>query len=185
MKPRYRTQEKAVTLIELVLAMVLLSVVIMTGLSMELGLRRIYSTTDFEARLLEEATPIVAEVSKNINRGVGYYNQSALRSWVSGTNVYYGIVYDSNVNGMRDAWDREAIFRFSAPSFTLAYCRDNTTGVYTDLSNRVVSFSIAAPANGASVVSLRLRLIPGSAANYTNPEVNITSGALYRGMSLN
>lgn len=185
MKPRSKIQEKAVTLIELVLAMVLLSVVIMTGLSMELGLRRIYSTTDFESRLLEEAVPIVAEVSKTINRGVGYYNQSPLRSWVVGTSLFYGIVYDSNRNGWRDAADREAIFRFSASNFTLAYCRDNTTGVYTDLSSRIVAFTIGAPANGASVVTLRLRLNPAGAANYTNPEVNVTSGALYRGMSVN
>ena len=72
MRPAYK--RRGLTLVELVLALLLLSVVILTGVSMELGMRRIFSSADTEAQLLQEAAPIMALVTKVINRGIGQSN---------------------------------------------------------------------------------------------------------------
>ncbi len=167
------------TLIELILAMILVGVVIMTGLSMELGLRRIYSSADMEAQLLADAAPIMQTVVKAINMGIG----SPASSPYSNPSVgVYRIYYDSNSNGRRDAGDTAVQFTYLGASNILMYRKTLTSGDLL-LSNRIVGFGITAPSNGVSNITIQVRNVPGAAAGYTNPEVTITSSAQYRAYS--
>ncbi|MBI5872788.1 MAG: hypothetical protein HZB36_01420 [Candidatus Omnitrophica bacterium] len=181
-----RFNDHAVTLIELILAIVLVSAIIMTGLSMELGLRRIFSSTDFETQILDEAAPIMAMVTKDINRGVGAVatGQSPYNLAGGPGNMLYQIFYDSNNNGMRDGGDTAVEYRFQSALNALNY-RRTLSASYQILSDKVIDFSIASPVNGASTFSIRLKRDPGSATSYTNPEIWINSSALYRGYSTN
>ncbi|HAJ56872.1 MAG TPA: hypothetical protein DCL35_03770 [Candidatus Omnitrophica bacterium] len=174
-----RSSNDGVTLIELILAMVLVGAIIMTGLSMELGLRRIYSSTDFEVHLLDEAAPIMAMVTKDINRGVGAV--ATAQSPFSGT---YRIYYDSNFNGMRDAADTAVEYQYNSATYNLNY-RRTLSGPWQLLSDKVTSFSIAAPVNGVSTFSISLKRSPSLGTGYTNPQIAVTSSAQYRGYSIN
>jgi hypothetical protein len=178
--------DHAVTLIELILAIVLVSAIIMTGLSMELGLRRIFSSTDYETQILDEAAPIMAMVTKDINRGVGAFATGQLPLQPAGGpgNLLFRIFYDSNNNGMRDGGDTAVEYQFLSSSNVLNY-RRTLSASYQILSDKVIDFSIASPVNGASAFFIRLKRNPGSGTSYTNPEIWINSSALYRGYSTN
>ncbi len=175
-----------VTLIELILALVLVGVVIMTGLSMELGMRRVHSTVDIEAQLLMEAAPIISMIARDINRGIGCLKCTSpaypvAYSFSAPNNVIY---YDSNENHQRDAGDRGANYRYTSGTGTLDYTRNYPGGSYLVLSNKVAEFSIAPSVNGTSVITLRLRNNPAQAASYANPEILVTSGAQFRECSI-
>ncbi|MFH0940644.1 MAG: hypothetical protein V1840_02170 [Candidatus Omnitrophota bacterium] len=177
------------TLVELVLAIILLNIIILTGLSMELGMRRIFSSTDSEAQLLAEAVPIMTMVTKDINQAVGdVVNVAADYPYnyiLSGGISRYQIRRDLNSNGLADSGDRFAEYRYNVSNYTLDYRPDSTTGSYTQLTNRAAQFSISAPVNGVSNISVTLRKNASLAANYTNPQVTLNSSAQYRGYSYN
>lgn len=173
-----------VTLIELILALVLVGVVIMTGLSMELGMRRVHSSTDVEAQLLMEAAPIISMIARDINRGIGCLACGSFPvaySFSATNNIIY---YDSNGNHQRDAADLGANYRYTSGTGTLDYNNNYPGGSYLVLSNKVAGFSIAAPVNGVSVITLQLRNNPAQAASGVNPEILVTSGAQFRECSI-
>ncbi len=180
---------KAMTLVELILAIVLLNVVILTGLSMELGMRRIFSSTDLEAQLLAETVPIMTMVTRDINRAVGdvidVVGDSPYAYSVVGTNQFHYIRRDFNGNGLADASDRWVAYRYNASNYSIFYSPDISLGAYSLLSDRVAAFSISAPVNGVSNISSTLRKNASLAANYTNPQVTLNSSAQYRGYSYN
>ena len=186
MKYSFRNKS-ATTLIELILALLLLNVVILTGLSMELGLRRIFSSADLEVQVLDETAPIVTMIAKDISKGIGDIangRHTPYTLWASGGDSHYSIRYDSNRNGMFDAADDQTDYRYTAASNTLSYTHNLSAGTYVVLSDKVVGFSISAPVNGASDIFVRLRKDTSIAASYTNPEVTVNSSAQYRAYSI-
>ena len=187
MRPAYN-KKRGLTLVELVLALLLLSVVIMTGVSMELGMRRIFSSADTEAQLLQEAAPITALVSKVINRGIGQNFSYPLVAIVNANEGQFTIRVDSNNNGMADAGDVWVYLRFLNNSggiqHQLRYYSDSTSASYQLLSQRVIFFNITNPVDGFSNITLTLRRDPDNPVNLTNPEVTIQTNAQYREFSL-
>jgi hypothetical protein len=188
---RLRSDKSAVTLVELILAVLLLNVIIMTGLSMELGIRRIFISADQEITLMDEAIPIVTLVAGDIIQGIGDVanaTHSPYRTWVSGGGrTHYTIVRKVNGTGAWDTLDNASAIDYSFRSSTNTLERTNnlSSANYVELSDRVVNFSISAPANGVSTIFLQLRKDPAAATNVTNPEISLRYGAHYRGYSLN
>jgi len=176
------------TLVELVLAILLLSVVILTGISMELGTRHIFSSTDTETQLLQEAAPIMTLVSKVINRGIGQNSSYPFVATVNANEGQFTIRVDSNNNGMADAGDVWVYFRFLNNSggiqHQLRYYPDNTSASYQSLSQRVIFFNITNPVDGFSNITLTLRKDPNNSVNSANPEVTVQSNAQYREFSI-
>lgn len=171
---------RAMTLVELVLALLLLSVVIMTGISMELGLRRIYSSTDFEAQLMNEAAPILTMVAKSINRGIGSVGNPAFSTPGAGR---FQIRIDSDGDGVAEATDTVVEYRLA--SNELRYYPDASAASFVLLSDRATAFSIGSPtASGFSTIALTLQRIPGGTFNLTNPNITISSSAQFRAYSL-
>lgn len=179
------------SLVELILAILLLNVVILTGISMELGMRRIFSSTDTETQLLDETAPIVALIAKDINRGIGdatnppasyAYDTTCL---ASGGDPLFCIHVDSNNNGVSDAGDIKVAYRFHPATNELWYYR-NSAGGYEILSGKVTAFSITAqPANGTAAISITLVKNPAQGVSYTNPQLTTTSSAQFGEFSLN
>ncbi len=179
---------KAMTLVELILAIVLLNVVILTGLSMELGMRRIFSSTDLEAQLLAETVPIILKVTRDINQAVGDVTNVSNYAYTyipSGGYNRYLIRSDMNFNGLADSGDRFAEYRYAPSTYILEFRPDSTSGGYTLLSDRVTAFSISPAVNGTSSISVTLRKDASLVANYTNPQITLNSNAQYRGYSYN
>ena len=185
--------KNGMSLVELILAILLLNVVILTGISMELGLRRIYTSTDVESQLLGETAPIIAMITKDINRGIGDstnppvsypYDTTCVAS--AGSDPVFCIHADSSGDGIYDPMtDKEVAYRFHPSANELWYYMDASAGGYSILSGKVTGFSVVPqPANGTAVISLSVRKDPTQAVNATNPELNITSEAQFREFSI-
>jgi hypothetical protein len=170
------------TLVELILSVLLLSVVVLTGISIEIGLRRTMISTDWESQLLEETAPIMAIVSKDINRGIGDITNLPYRTTVIGGDMVYGVRIDSNMNAIADGPDRWTAYRLHGNE--LWYYPNASDASYQIMSNRLVNFSISSPVNGTSNFSIHLRKNTAQAAGYNNPEITVNSTAQYRQLSL-
>jgi hypothetical protein len=183
---RQAFKAKGLTLVELVLSLLLLSVVILTGVSMELGTRRIFSSTDTEAQLLQEATPIMALVSKIINRGIGQQvSNPPLTITSNSSQRLFSIRIDSNNNSRADANDIWVNLSFLNNSGGVVhqlwyYPNRANSSNYTVLSRRVIFFDITNPVNdGYSNVTLTLRRDPDNPVNSTNQEVTVQTSVQY------
>jgi hypothetical protein len=170
------------TLVELILALLLLNVVILTGISMEIGVRRISSATDIESLLLGELAPLVASITTDINRGIG----NTVNLSYSTTNL----AGCANTLRIRTDFDNDGTC--SAGDVWVAYCRtagnifryypNAAFAPFTMLSNRTSRFTVTM-SNDQVIFVLGARSVPGAAVNATNPEVTINSSAQARGAS--
>ena len=182
-----------VTLVELILAMILLSVVILTGISMEVGLRRLYRASDVESELMGEAGAILTFVSRKVHTSLGDATMNPVNNQTfGGQYIVYRIRRDANLNGRwdgvpPDGWDEFYYCRnWVGRQDELWYGRDGV--VILMLSDHVVSFRIGnvtgEGCDGCSLISVTLRRDPGSNVNATNPEITLNTTAQVRGMSL-
>ncbi len=164
------------TLVELVMAIVLLSVVILTGVSIEMGMRRIFSSADAEAQLLGEAGPIMSLLSRDITRAIGDEAFPAYNVSSNATSRVIFVRIDSGTPGTPDAGDRIEAFNWTNASGRprFYYAANYTSGDAEYLSGRVVSFTAALNATtGLLDVSISLRNNTVLAASPTNPEAVI------------
>lgn len=185
---RLRTRRSGLSLIELILAVLLLNVVIITGLSIELAMRRIFLTTNVEIALLNEAGPILDWASRDINRGIGTVGDLPLSTVTLGAgNPTFRIRYDSNGNGRADGADIWVAYRYidnGGNRYQLWYYPDASSGTHEVISDKVMNFSVGAISNGSSVVTLQVRLKPSEAASLSNPEITLTTEVQYRLLSI-
>lgn len=177
------------TLIELLLAILLLNVVILTGISMEMGVRRIFTSTDIEAQLLAEAASLMTAVTKDINQGIGATEITSLNPFQGGAPLYR-IWVDSNPpplgNSKIDPLDRQVAYSLTGSHQLLRYNDYAHASAYEVLSSRVTAFSITNPSGlvCASTVTLSLRKDATSPADpVTNPEITIKTDVQYRSAS--
>jgi hypothetical protein len=171
------------TMIELILALLLLNVVILTGISMEFGARRIFSSTDLESLLMGELAPIASAISSDINRGIGTSSNLPYSTTnIGGCSNTLRIRTDSNNNGEVDGTDIFVAYCRTASNGFRYYPNAAATSTYTTLSDRITQFSVSASNDWMTFV-LAARAIPGSAVNLTNPEVVINSSAQFRSTS--
>jgi hypothetical protein len=89
-----------VTLVELILAILLLNVIILTGLSMEMAVRRVLLSTDYEGQLSSEAGSVVTMVTKKINLAIGTATAPFMSTVVTGVFTTYAFQMDTNNNGI-------------------------------------------------------------------------------------
>jgi hypothetical protein len=183
-------KSQGMTLVELILAVILLNVVILTGISIELGVRRLFVSSDLEIQLLNEAGPILTMATKAVNRGIGspmdlYYSTIAI-----GGHPTQRIRIDSNANFIADGNDLWVAFRFhdtnsAGSQYQLWYYpNDQSPGTFYVLSDKVVNFDISVPSDGVSTITLVLRLDPALPAEaMTNPEITIQTRAQYRSVT--
>ena len=186
-------KKRALSLIELILSIALLSVVILTGLSMELGVRRILSSTDVEAAVMGEAVFLMTWVTRDINQGIGTVFSPVYSTASSGNDKNYSIRIDRNrtapfaANGLADANDRWVVYRFRGDLVPpqLWYYADAGSGSYKILSNTCTVFLIDPPdSNGISAVTIGVRRDAAQPGNATNPEITLRTSVHYRELSL-
>jgi len=93
-------QKKAVTLIELLIATSLLGFVILAATSIDLFTRRRFQETDVRANLLNEISPVMEHMVKNIMQGVGDLNRPGVIK--NATQEWIKVRWDRNLNGLPD-----------------------------------------------------------------------------------
>lgn len=190
-----KSKKRGLTLIELLLASLLVSVVVLTGLSMELGMRKIFTSSDFSTQLNSEAAAILAFVSKKINQGSGAQNYTNLSvyvsvpqadgtSWFIGQETYPTPIPDGVPQPGNDTAVAFRYFTSGANNHQIWYYQNSAGAPTLRLTNRATNFAIGAPtASGFSTIRLTLRRDPSNAANATNPEVTFNTSAQYRSAS--
>jgi prepilin-type N-terminal cleavage/methylation domain-containing protein len=183
--------KRGLTLIELILASLLVSVVVLTGLSMEMGMRKIFSSSDFSTQLNSEAAAILAFVTKKISSGIGaqnYTNMSVYASAAQADGTSWFIGQDTDQDGVPEPGvDIAVAFRYftsGANNHQIWYYQNSAAAPTLSLTNRATNFAIGAPtAIGFSAITVTLRRDPDNAANATNPEVTFNTSAQYRSAS--
>lgn len=181
-------KKSGLTLVELILAVLLLNVVLMVGLSIELGVRRIFLTTDSEIVLLNEGGPIMDFVARDIGRGIGTSSDLPLSTVsLGGGNPTFRIRWDSNANGRADAADIWVAYRYinaGGNQYQLWYYPDASDATHDVLSDKVINFTVGAITNGVSTVTLQVRLDPSIAVSMANPEITLTTIVQYESLSI-
>lgn len=203
MNPASDNHQKGMTLVELVLALLLLNLIILTGLSMEIGVRRLFSSSDREAQLLSEIAPVVTRVTRDISRAIGApgdppYQYGRLNcgmigaGWVAlNISSDYVVCFrrDTNNNALADVGDLWIAYLWRNSSAwpnngELVYYSNLTDpNQNVTLTNRMWNFSVSAPnANGVATVfmSARYNVSPTGQVNATNPQVNLSVAAQYK-----
>jgi len=116
--PRFN---KSLTLIEVLLAMALISVVVLGFFAIDLFSRNHLLGTDRQARLQNEISYLLGHMTKNIigtdSRGgaIGDINQSAVTLTNIGGDNFLLAWVDYNNNGYYDAGDKQIAYRYRGP----------------------------------------------------------------------
>jgi hypothetical protein len=177
-----------VTLVELILAILLLNVIILTGLSMEMAVRRVLLSTDYEGQLSSEAGSVVTMVTKKINLAIGTATAPFMSTVVTGVFTTYAFQMDTNNNGIWEPGiDQTRGFRYytSGVNQYRVYLMRNGVEVML-LTNRSMNFAIVPNfTDGSANVTVTLRRDPANAINLTNPEATLVSFGQVRAASLN
>jgi len=179
-------QKKAFTIIELLVAVFLLGLVVLTGVSVEMAVRRMQNKPTVKALLLDELTPVLEKINKDYNTAVGYWNDSGV--YIESGNRGLEIRVDSGgLYGQVDPFDNWHAYRWHSSNNTIASYYSNTSFDQT-LTFNVGNFSVTSPSNNPND-SITIRM--SSRLDYTqpvdpfdNPEVNITSTLYSRGISI-
>lgn len=185
MKRLFKAQ-RALTLIELILSILLLNVVILTGFSLEMTIRRILLTVDRETLLMSEAAPILDMLTRTINRAIGDagtlpYNTVSLGSF----DPTLRLLVDSDYNAQADVDDRWTAFRWTSGGVGVRnqlwfYRNASDLTTYEILSNKVAGFSWSGPINNTMTINLVMRSNVSLGVSISNPQVTLTTAAHFR-----
>ena len=127
---------KSVTLIELLIAMILISLLVVGFSSLEFFSRRHVVTSDRLAKLQNEVSYLLGHMAKNIggteSRGgaVGSIDQLPVTTNSIGGDHAIQIWIDYNSNGQRDTGDKQITYRYRAANYEIWYYPN-----YTDNPN--------------------------------------------------
>jgi len=128
--PRFN---KSLTLIEMLLAMALISVVVLGFFAIDLFSRNHLLGTDRQARLQNEISHLLGHMTKNIigtdSRGgaIGDINQSPVEIGAIDADNALLVLVDWNNNGYRDAGDKQIAYRYRGdPDYQMWFYPDYT-----------------------------------------------------------
>jgi hypothetical protein len=192
-------KENGLTLVELIISILLLNVVILTGLSMEMGMRKLFTGADYTSDLEAEAASTMTFVTKKINKAIGAQALGGgyLPYQLIGAGRW-SLLQDTNTNGIPEpGTDVRCAFRYfdsGANKGQVCYYDDvaNINGAPTMiLATHCIGFDISDPAapdpddpygpySGYSTVKIQLiRDISNVVPNATNPTVFSATNAQY------
>lgn len=138
-------QEYSVTLIELLIAITLLSVIILGFSSIDLFSRFHLRTAQRRSDIQNEISYVLEHMAKEIARAIGDANQLPVTiETAGGPNPAWMRIrawIDSNRNGIRDTNDIETAYQWNRGGSQFRYWPDYA-GPNQVISNRVVDFNI-------------------------------------------
>lgn len=144
MNPR---QNNSLTLLELIIAMVLLSLVVLSFSSMDIFSRFEVLSSDRRAKLHNEVSYVLEHMTKEIGKAIGSAGISGQEPVfiIGGTFIQMRI--DTNGNGKLDAYpdDRIIAYRWTNSTYKVEYCSDyigTCAGPgYQTLSQKISNFT--------------------------------------------
>jgi hypothetical protein len=193
-----------VTLLELLIAITLLSVIVIGFTSIDMFSRYHVLTADRRAKVQNEVSYVLEHMSKEISKAIGDSNN--LPVVIDDSNRRVKVYIDYNPDGQRGTGDRWIAYRYrdsSAPEaerYQLWYCpqcTDSTCGVCTPddwnstgfinngyvLSRKITSFSPTYdntetdgdPRDDYLEIQSTIRWDPAQAVSFDNPEVTMST----------
>jgi type II secretory pathway pseudopilin PulG len=141
---------KSITLLELIIAMVILGFVVAGLYSIEIFSRAQLTAVDRRSRLQAEASYLLEHMAKNINQAIGDFNNAAVSNTTLDGDQAVTIWIDLNQNGKRDPapLDRQIGYSYrGTPDFQARYYFDATPGLYEVISQRIFNLTWSATDN--------------------------------------
>ncbi|PIP18707.1 MAG: hypothetical protein COX41_06770 [Candidatus Omnitrophica bacterium CG23_combo_of_CG06-09_8_20_14_all_41_10] len=182
-------RKKSVTLIELIIAIILVSVIILGINSIDIFSRYHLISSDRRAKLQNDLSYCLDHITKEASKAIG--NEAIFTSGsvvLINPNTTLDIFTDANGNGMRDIAgsapkDKWIRYWFDSANYQLKYyadCTDATTpscaGTPEILTKKITAFipSVDFVTNGNYIdVSITGRWNPASALSPDNPEITM------------
>jgi hypothetical protein len=180
-------RRKAITLVELLIAILLLSVVLLTANSIELAMRRMQLGPTIQVALMNELTPAMTKIKKAYESHLGSLDNSSVIIETGGRGLEIRID-DSVPYGQVDAGDTWVAFRWNGTEGNpIEYYEDNTTFI-DNIAEGICDFFVSSQngnPNEAVTVNIYKKRIPGQPEDwYNNTAMNLSSTIFARGSSL-
>lgn len=196
-------KSRGLTLIELLIALVLLSLVVLGFSSIVLFSRYHVISADRRAKLQNNLSYILEHMTKQIAKAIGNEKIDLAYSVIDERNSVSGVtdtsavrVYvDGNLNGQRDTvagsdyWKAYRFRNYGGQAYSVNYCLEcltkacsnaNCAVAWETLGNNITNFSISKPANADNTLSynyvdvdIAARWFPGQPVSVDNPEINM------------
>ncbi|MBU4140988.1 MAG: prepilin-type N-terminal cleavage/methylation domain-containing protein [Candidatus Omnitrophica bacterium] len=179
---------KGFTLTEVLIAIVLMGLVIVTVASVDITSRRFFGSITKESRIQDEAKIAMEHIVKNVQLGIGDAANPGLVVSADGTTIRVQQDTNSKV-GKFDANDRTIEYRYEGgPGYTIVFVQDiindptNTENLAEGMVVRSDIFSVGSAPNQVDV-EIQARRDPTQAKSLDNPETTLTSSIVLRAMS--
>ncbi|PIQ88686.1 MAG: hypothetical protein COV72_07095 [Candidatus Omnitrophica bacterium CG11_big_fil_rev_8_21_14_0_20_42_13] len=194
-----RKYKISVTLIELMIAVVLLSVILLVGATIDIAARKFYNLTDRQAGLQNEINPVILRIKRDVNRASGRVGDQGIT--VQSGNSRFRVRVDNN-NTPSDTSDDQWVsyglvgneVLFLGPHSPPAWPTAATAEVIAD---RVTAFvptaivSALAAVNRGVDINITACFNPAAAApsplcgSRENPNLSVTTRAYSLSLSAN
>ena len=200
--------KKAFSLMEILIAVVLMGVVVLAITSVDITSRRFFGTSSTESWIQDEAKIAMEHIVRHIQQGVGdmtfagttgndpYAVGSTRGFYILDTNGLLTdsdnaihIKLDANRNGRYDGAPPDEIVKYNYsphPDYTIYYTdgAGNIEALADGIvSDAIFSFDSTTPNQVDVVISVRQHPEPEHPASLDNPETTLTSSIILRAMS--
>ena len=177
---------KGITLIELVMAVSLLSVIVLTGVSIEMTMRRMNIKPTVQSKLMGELIPVVEMIKKDFYQQIGNVNNSCLQIYNEPSGNFAirvdGPIGNQGKIDLSDPWHNYswggtpagAIYYSESGNFAV----DNETIAYN-----IFNFAVSRPNNDDTRIKIEIGTVknPGEAIDSrNNPYVGINTTVFSR-----
>ncbi|MFQ5680659.1 MAG: type II secretion system protein J [Candidatus Omnitrophota bacterium] len=187
-----RNTNSGLTLIELIIAISLLSLIVLTAGNMDVASRALFGASDRQAELQNEVNPVLLRIKKDVNRAVGAVGDPGLNVVVNKNCLSIRVDLGGGSNFSYPANDNWVAYKLSGNQikYYSGYTNNSACppggGLTSDIiANRITDFTITSltsdfiPNFVTGVdVSLTARYDPSQAPNaQNNPELTLSTAA--------
>ena len=170
--------KKALTLIELVLAVALLAVIVLAATSIDVAARYFFKSSDTKSRVLNEASLIVEHIQKRASQSSGFIDNPGIRPAVP--------FADSSFLEIRLDGDSPLTFDDASDRW-VRYDFNGNNLVFTDgsnaeiISSKVTHCAFSSASSGAAVdMEITVQYIPNEPMDpKENPQVTLRTSVLF------
>ena len=182
----YDRQKKGITLLEVLIAVLLMGSIVLTGASVELAMRNMQKKPTVAVKLRDELIPVIEMIKKDFGSQIGDLDNPSV---VIGSSTVSIRADDGPSSfgrfGSDDTW---RVYRWNGTEGNAIEYLSNGTFV-ANLALGITDFAVSAPTGDAGAVlriDIAKKMIPGQPENRVdNPSCSLTTTFHSRAASLN
>ncbi|MDD5292480.1 MAG: prepilin-type N-terminal cleavage/methylation domain-containing protein [Candidatus Omnitrophica bacterium] len=170
-------QNNSFTLIELIIAVFLLSMVVLTAVTVELSLRKMQVKPEVQAKLIDELVPVIERIKNDFEKQIGSLHNTSVYIQDSGRRL--SIRTDSDNTGTVTDGDAWHAYRWNGTAGNpIEYSPSNfTTSDAENIAYGITDFYVNSGYDNTTLtIRVKTRKDPSQAENlFTNLGVNLTT----------